>query len=537
MNSDTLYNSIAKYRDSDVVALYFREGKITFRKLLSRIDEMADRLYGLGVRKESVVSLLSPNVPEAIVVLYALSKIGAKMSLLHPLLPKEVLREFLEETKTDFFIVLDVLYPTYRDIEGLSSKTYFISAYPDLNPVVKLGFKFLYRKDLRHVDPARYLFAIPALERLPETNRDADKGTILLRSGGTTGKSKTVLCSEHGVNFVTDQSEKILCHPCRGHAMIGVLPMFHGFGLAMGIHAPLANEAASALMIGYSGKEIVRKIRQNRLNVLLAIPYMTDKLLNTPGFSGRKLKNLLSTFIGADKPEKRLFAQFDARMERYGSVNRLLEGYGLTETITVNFVNTLKDRRIGSVGKPLDGVLLRIADEKDLDKDLGCDKTGIIMISSPSVCLGYLNTPEEKQPFHYDADGTKWLVTGDVGYRDKDGFLFFQNRASDVHKIAGHNVFPSEIEAVAESHPDILSCASVFIEDGKHPYMVLYCIPKAKKDGLEKSLRSYLKDRLIRYAVPERIVFADALPRTDIGKIDRRKLKALWLEGKAGSRH
>ena len=163
MNSDTLYCSIAKYRDSDVVALYFREGKITFRKLLSRIDEMADRLYGLGVRKESVVSLLSPNVPEAIVVLYALSKIGAKMSLLHPLLPKEVLRESLEETKTDFFIVLDVLYPTYQDIEGLSSKTYFISACPDLNPVVKLGFKFLYRKDLRHVDPARYLFAIPAL--------------------------------------------------------------------------------------------------------------------------------------------------------------------------------------------------------------------------------------------------------------------------------------------------------------------------------------------------------------------------------------
>lgn len=533
MNRDTLYLSLIPYAASRDTALYFREEKISFRSFLSRIDSMADTFHALGIRQGTVVSLLSPNVPEAIVALYALSKIGATMSLLHPLLPKEVLRESLRETKSDYLLVLDVLFENYADIPDLPKDTYFLSAYPDLNPVVKLGFKMLYRRQLSCVDPSRYLFRLRFPKQDFPVNEDADRGSLLLRSGGTTGRSKTVVCTEHGINFVTRQSETILCSPCKGHSMIGVLPIFHGFGLAMGIHAPLSNGAASALMISYSGKEIVRKIRQNRLNVLLTIPYMADKLLKTKGFSGKKLRNLLSTFIGADKPEDRLFDEFDVRMKEAGSINRLLEGYGLTETITVNFVNTLKDNRRGSVGKALEGVKLRIADENDLDKDLGPDQVGTIMISSPSVCLGYLNTPEDRQPFHYDGDGTKWLVTGDVGYRDKDGFLFFKNRARDVHKIAGYNVFPSEIEEVANSHPDILSSAAVFIESPTHPYMVLYCLAKEGKTP-EAELRKYLQDRLIRYSVPERIVILKTFPRTDIGKIDRNRLKAMWLDGSTG---
>lgn len=533
MNKDTLYRSISRFRDSDEIALYFREGKITFRAFLKRIDRMAQTLHAIGIRKDSIVSLLSPNVPETIVVLYALSKIGATMSLLHPLLPKEVLRESLKETKSDFLLILDVLYPNYLGIDDLPP-TYFFSAYPDLPLPIKAGFLLLYRKELAHVDKSRYLHRLPSPQVDIPISEDADRGTLLLRSGGTTGKSKTVICTEHGINFVTDQSEKILCHPCKGHSMIGVLPIFHGFGLAMGIHAPLANEAASALMINYSGKEIVRKIRQNRLNVLLSIPYMIDKLLKTKGFSGKKLRNLLCTFIGADKPEERLFESFDKRMIENQSGNRLLEGYGLTETITVNFVNTLKENRKGSVGKPLDGVFLRICKDEDFDKDIGPDKVGTILISSPSVCLGYLDTPKEKQPFHYDKDGRKWLVTGDVGYYDKDGFLFFKNRERDVHKIAGYNVFPSEIEEVANKEEDILNAAAIFIESPTHPYMVLYCLAREGKDErtIEKELRSYLKDRLIRYAVPERIVFLKEFPRTDIGKIDRNRLKAMWLEKK-----
>lgn len=526
MNKDTLYSAVNRFRSSSLPALYFRSETVDFHTFLSRIDRMADKLYALGVRKGTVVSLLSPNVPEAIVALYALSKIGATLSLLHPLLPKEVLLESFRETKSEFFLVLDVLFQNYAGDGRIDrKKTYFLSAYPDLSPLLKPGFLLLYRKALRAVDPTHYLYRMKVGHQDFEVNEDADRGSILLRSGGTTGKSKTVVCTEHGINFVTDQSEDILCHPCKGHSMIGIMPMFHGFGLAMGIHAPLANEAASCLFVSYDGKGIVQKIRQNKLNVLLTIPYMTDKLLAMKAFSGRKLRNLLCTFIGADKPERRLFSAFDERMRKAGSGNRLLEGYGLTETITVNFVNTLKENRAGSVGKPIRGVRLRVCGE-DRDVDLGPGKVGTILIASESVCLGYLDTDAAHQPFHYDKDGTKWLVTGDIGYYDRDGFLFFVNREKDVHKIAGYNVFPSEIEAVALTHPKVLRAAAVFVEDQRHPYVALFVQPKgdASKAGLVKDLRLFLKDRLIRYAVPERIVVLDDFPRTDIGKVDRKAL-------------
>lgn len=527
MNKDTLYNAVSVYRKSRVNALYFRNKTIDFMTFLSRVDEMADKLYHLGVRKESVVSLLSPNVPEAIVALYALSKIGATMSLLHPLLPKKVLEESLLETKTDFLLILDVLKKNYDGID--LPKTYYLSALLDLDPLSKLFFPLVYSKQLKGIDKTRYLHRIKHVPESFGTNEDADRGSILLRSGGTTGKSKTVVCNEHGINFVTRQSEKILCHPCKGHSMIGVLPVFHGFGLAMGIHAPLANEAASCLMISYDGKEIVRKIKEDKINVLLTIPYMADKLLKEKGFRGKKLRNLLSTFIGADKTELSLFRLFDERMKESGSVNRLLEGYGLTETITVNFVNTLKENKVGSVGKPLDGVLLRIVEGEDYEKDIGPDKVGRILISSPSVCLGYLNTPEEGQPFHYDKDGRKWLVTGDIGYRDKDGYLFFVNREKDVFKIAGYNVFPSEIEKMTNDYPEVHNSAAIPIKDKKHPYVVLYVRKegKTKEKEFVEGLKSYLQDRLIRYSLPEKIVLVDEFPRTDIGKIDRRKLEEL----------
>lgn len=525
MNKDTLYSSIAVYRDSTIPALYFRRETIDFRTFLRRVDQMADKLYHLGVRKDSVVSLLSPNVPECILALYALSKIGATMSLLHPLLPKKVLQESLEETKSDYLLILDVLRRNYDGI--FLPKTYYLSALPDLDPLARLFFPLVFSKELKGIEKERYLHRMPSAREDFPISEDADRGTILLRSGGTTGKSKTVLCNEHGINFVTRQSERILCHPCKGHSMIGVLPVFHGFGLAMGIHAPLSNEAASCLMISYDGREIVRKIRQDKLNVLLTIPYMTDKLLRQKGFKGRKLRNLLSTFIGADKPELSLFRRFDERMEEAGSVNRLLEGYGLTETITVNFVNTLRENKVGSVGKPLEGVSLRIASEDDFSKDIGNDKVGRILISSPSVCLGYLNTPEESQPFHQDPDGTKWLVTGDIGYRDRDGYLFFVNREKDVFKIAGYNVFPSGIEKIANDDPEVLTSAAIPIRDKKHPYVVLYVRKEGKtpeKEFLQR-LMTHLQDCLIRYSVPERIVLVDQFPRTDIGKIDRRKLE------------
>ena len=524
--SSTLYQAVARYKNSKSVALYFRDKTIRFPEFINRVDKMASILHSLGIKKDTVVTLLAPNVPETIITLYALSKIGAIASILHPLLPSEVLYESIIETKATHFIVLDVLAIKYLDIiKRTKIKTYYISAVPDLNPIGRIGFHLMYKKELSSIDKTKYLYKMKSDDKVV-LNEDGLKPSLYLRSGGTTGKSKTVIINDEAINFVTSQSKDILCHETEGFSMIGLMPIFHGFGLAMGIHAPLSNNAASALMISYDGNEIVRKIRQNKINVLLTIPYLTDKLLARKDFSGKKLRNLIATYIGADKPETRLFSEFNKRMEEASSINRLLEGYGLTETATVNFVNTLKENKIGSVGKPLKGVKVKIVDpEVSYEEDLKPNQTGEILISSPSLCLGYLNVEEDKQPFYYDSENNKWLKTGDIGYLDEEGFLFFINRAKDVYKIAGYNIFPADIEKLAGEVEGVKSCAAIYHKDDKHPYFTLYVESDVTdKEMLISKIQRYLKERLIKYSIPEKIVVSKSLPRTDIGKIDRKKL-------------
>ena len=522
----TLYLAIEKYRNSSSVALYFQNKTIHFPELLSRIDKMASVLVSLGIKKDTVVALLAPNVPETIITLYALSKIGAIASILHPLLPPEVLYESLVETKATHFIILDALACQYLEVlKRTDVKTYYISALPDLNPLMRIGFHTLYKKALKPLNKSNYLYKMTSDINV-EINRDGLKPSLYLRSGGTTGKSKTVVLNEEAINFVTRQSAEILCHETKGFSMIGLMPIFHGFGLAMGIHAPLSNDAASALMISYNGKEIVKKIKQNKINVLLTIPYLTDKLLARKDFSGKKLQNLIATYIGADKPEKRLFTEFNRRMEEASSINRLLEGYGLTETATVNFVNTLKNNKIGSVGKPLKGVKVKIINSNiSYDEALKPLAIGEILISSPSLCLGYLNLSNEQQPFYYDKEGVKWLKTGDMGYLDADGFLFFINRVKDVYKIAGYNIFPHDIETLADEIEEVKSSAAIYINNPKHPYFTLYLeSDTSDKQALIAKVRKHLESHLIKYSIPEKILVYPNLPRTDIGKIDRNKL-------------
>lgn len=526
MNYGTLYSNIKIYKDSENNAIYFRNMSIQFKDFIAQVDEMAEKLSYLGVKKDTVVTLLSPNVPDTIRALYALSKIGAIYSIVHPLMPKDALMESLEQTKSEYLLILDARYGDYRDVlENTKYKIYFLSAIPDLSLIENIGFHIGFHKGLQGVDKQKYLYLMTEKKEVVE-NDDPFKPSIYLHSGGTTGKSKIVVLNENGIAFVCAHCLEIVQCKIEGNSMIGLLPIFHGFGLAMGVHAPLRENAATALMIHYSQREIISKIKKNKLNFLLAVPYMVKRLLNDRRFDGKMLENLYATYVGADQTPMELFDVYNERMSKNHSRNLLLEGYGLTETSTVNFVNTHSDHINGSVGKPLAGVELRIAKDGDLNRDAGPYVEGEIMVSSPSVCLYYLNTPISKQPFHYDNTGKKWLRTGDIGYHDENGYLYYKNRAKDVVKIAGYSIFPSDIEKAVNEVKQVSACAMVYINNATHPYFHLYVESLGDCDTIRQSVLTQLKDKFIKYAIPEKITVVKALPRTTIGKINKKELLA-----------
>ena len=517
----TLYHQIEQYRDSDVTALYFRNKKISFKELISRIDIQANKLYSLGIRMDDVVTLLAPNLIETVVTIYALNKIGAIISILHPLTSKNELASSLKETNSKYLFVVDARYHVYKEVvEKTNIKTYFISARFDLSKIEKIGFALLYGKDNKCIDKKRLLCNIKEekVDFIP--NIDSLKPSIYIQSGGTTGKSKTVILNDKCISYPGSQSHNILGREIKGISMFGLLPFYHGFGISMGLHAPLMNEAACSLMIKYNIKEICKKIARNELNVLIVIPYLAKKLLKEKHFSGRKLDNLYATYVGADKIDIQTLKDFDNKMIKYGSENRLLQGYGLSESTAVNFVNTNIHNHYGSVGKPLRDVKIIITklDSFNLCKE---NEVGRILIHSPSICLGYLNS--DNNNLFKMIGKEKYLVTGDLGYLDKDGFLFLQGRCVDVIKIAGYNVFPTDIENLASNIKGVSSTCAIFVNNKTHPYIALFV--ESNDKSIVNNIRNTLIENLPSYSIPEKIIVTNKMPLTNLGKINKVELQ------------
>lgn len=526
--TNTLYQDVSVFHDKKT-AIYFQKKKISFRELNQRIDMMAMKFYALGIHRDTVVSLLSPNIPEAVISLYALSKIGAIVTILHPLLPVKGLYESIQETSSSFTILCDVRYKTYlEELRNVRQTILFITPECDLSFVERIGFRKKYRKELALVDKSRLIKSIdkPSEEEARVSfpvSSDNKKVSCYLRSGGTTGRSKTVILNDSAIRYAGIQSSSILGRDVGDLSMIGVLPMFHGYGLAMGIHAPLMNHTSCYLMIHFDIHEIVKGINKNRINLLVGVPYMMERLIADRRFCNARLKNLYMTFVGADRPKETLVSQFDELMKKHGSINRLYEGYGLTEIVTVGVVNSIRCHKPNSVGKPIGDIKVCIVNPENRSQELPIGQDGEILISGESCCLGYLGTDEKHQPF-FEKNGIRYVCTGDIGHLDKDGFLFFRNREKDLIKIAGYNVFPADIESLAEEVKGVVDAAAIYIP-GQHPYIHLYIENHAMEDNvLANAVMKHLKENLIRYSLPEKVTCLPHFPRTNIGKIDRRAL-------------
>ncbi len=525
---NTLYLDIAQYKnDTTRTAIYFRKKKISFYEFNNRIDAMAKKLTYIGIKKDTVVTLLSPNVPEALVTLYALSKIGAIVSILHPLIPIKGLTDSIRQTNSEYTIIFDLRYDVYmKELENVIQRIYFISMDGDLSFMERFFARKKLEEERKNVDKEKILSStLPLSEEEKdldvEINEDAYKVSAYLRSGGTTGKSKTVILNDKAIRYAGSLANEILGKDIGTMTMIGVLPMFHGFGLAMGIHAPLMNNTATYLMMKFDAEEIARGINRNQINLLVGVPYMIEKLLDCGKFRKAKLENLYMTFVGADKPKEALINKFDDLMKKHGSINRLYEGYGLTEVVTVDVVNTIKDHKIGSLGKPIRGIKVKIVNPEDRREEMPIGTDGEILLSGESNCLGYLNCDKRHQPFFTDSKKTTYVCTGDIGHMDNDGFLIFKNRNKDMIKIAGYNVFPSDIEKLAMQVEGVIDCAAVFV-DGSHPYIHLYLENHSVNDEkLANEVMTHLRENLIRYSLPEKVTCLPHFPRTAVGKIDR----------------
>lgn len=542
MKEKTLYSiveSVAKQRPN-ATALHYMGVDICYSKLILGINAIAGWFTSKGIGKGDAVTLCMPNIPQAVICFYAVNKIGAVAHMVHPLAPETQLREYMKKVGSKTLCLPDIFANKYANLLSenvtvlLSSPAYYLGALKRTLFALKNARNINFTKKFNTV--TRFCDAVKS-KSTEKIENDSRKTAVYLHSGGTGGDPKTIKLSSYAINSLCANSLDILGikkGEFKGGSMLAVLPMFHGFGLAMGVHAMLCNGGTIALMPKFHTADTIKLIERNEVNYLIGVPVLYEALLANKDFSGEKLKNLRQAFVGGDFVPNKLLRDFNAKMIENGSSARLFEGYGLTETVTVCAVNTFDSARDGSVGKAIGKVKIEAfsLDGKMLERG----ESGELCISGDQLMQGYLGDEEGTKKTFFTYDGEKWVRSGDIGIVDGDGFVFFKSRIKRIAKVNGITVFPSEIENLCMNEIESIKEAhAVAGGDGRTgDAIVMFVSTKSEisdedKDALSQRISDLIENRLSVYARPRQIFFLTDLPKTQVGKVDGNKLKDIYL--------
>lgn len=502
--------------------LYYKGKTINYDRFLRMVDNFANGLVTLNIKRGDVVTICAPNVVESIAAFYAINKIGAIDHMVHPLIQEEALVKNMNDVNSKCLIILNTSLTTYSNIlKKASIPVIVIDPARILGKIPSMIFKR--QNNIPSIKEYNNCFDFNSLlrrkEQIFDVNNTYDDTAVLLNSGGSSGVPKIIELSSYAMNNLVAEGNYILNvseKEVKGLYMLAVLPMFHGFGLCMGVHAMLMHGGAINVMPKFHPLEVIKYIKKRKVNYIIGVPALFEALLSKEKFNGKMLRHLRICFIGGDFVSPNLIARFNKRMKDNGSSCRLFEGYGLTETVTVCTVNNFQNNKDGSVGKGLSCVDVKIVDENN--KIVPPNTIGEIIVGGKTLMNGYLN---EINPF-IEINNQKYVKTGDLGYLDDEGYLFFKQRIKRLLKVKGINVFPSEVEKLVTDYQEVKDACLVLVKnDTLRLYIVLN---KGFKDCLDERIKNDIKHHISTYAIPKEIVYLKYMPQTNVAKTDYKVL-------------
>ncbi len=500
----------------------------------------------LGMKPGDAYSLFIPNSIEEVVTLFALNKIGCIANLIHPLFPSEAMKASVTYTKSKGVLLYDMFLHQHASVLSTIENLDIIVTTPVLYaaPVVK---KYYVRPDEKFLAIAKannleVKFFGDILKKYQGQKteglyRSGDLVAVYMNGGGTTGVSRTIMLSSTALNAVTKNAlgAATLSEYKPGElAKILALPFFHAYGLVAGLLTTMVSGWKSVPMARFEADEYITYLKANKCYEVVGVPNMFRKLLNHPDFAGEHLKYVKYAFAGGDYVPLDFHKRFNDLMAKYGSEAILMPGYGLTECGAVDCINMPWLTKPGTVGKYLKTVRAAIFDEEQNELPLGT--VGEIAFTGNTLMKGYL-MPDGRlgEGLYTDKNGKQWVLTGDLGKMDEDGYVTFIARKKRVIIISGYNVFPADIENLLEPLPFLLeSCAVQGYDENKKPIVRLYIVlsPEADESKLDEYKKTITEicSTLSTFSVPRDIRVIDALPRTRLEKVDFLKLTEVRTE-------
>jgi len=516
-------NNTAAFGDYDA-AIHFGH-RIKRSALLSDIDRLAAYFKSAGLRRGDVYTVFLPTCVQSFVAFYALNKIGVIANIVHPLTPPELLKETMDAVGSKGVMLMDLLAKPYVDMLNFHNVPCVVCSNSDyVSPAAHPAFRG-YELFAAHASSGikNALSYRAVIHRCPPSDGVHNNGSdiaVYLHGGGTTGKSKTIKLSSKALNELAYKTGKVEHHNTPGvECSMIVLPLFHAFGLGVSMHFSMC-EGFCCIPKPRKANELMREYK---ISFIVGVPNMYKKMFEQKNFEGKHLRNLELLFSGGDIVTEQFLDMFNSTIAKWGGKGRLFRGYGLTEVSSVCCANTYADFKRNSVGKPFYGMRVEIWDKDK--KRLPANTVGEIAVSGSTLMEGYLNEPTSG--VYTDDSGVRWVLTGDLGYIDEDGFLFFTGRKKRLIIISGYNVYPSDIEEKVIGVAGITEACAVqgYIE--AKPIVKLYVAldsePENKKKKIEE-INEFCSENLPRFSRPTKIIILDALPRTRMGKVDFMKL-------------
>jgi len=513
-------------------------GKIlTAREFINKIDKAALAFKSQGIRRGDVVTICMPNTPEALISFYAVNKIGAICNMVHPLSGEEEIKHYLISTNSVMLVMIDACYEKIKNIIKDTNvyKTIVVSAKDSMPTFVGLGYQFT--KGFQIVKPRKseaYLYWKDFMHKADKYNTkydfkvSKDDAAVILHSGGTTGTPKGIVLSNGNLNALADQGKiAVAKYLGPGDTVLGIMPIFHGFGLGVSINAMLCLGVEVALIPQFNSRKFDKLIEKYKPSVLFGVPTLFEALANIKNDS-LDLSGLKYVISGGDSLPLALNRKIDLYLKEHGAKIKISQGFGMTECLAAVTLAIGRGQREGSIGIPFSGNYVKIV-KPGTQEEVPYGEDGEICVSGPTVMLGYLNNEKEtNEVLQIHKDGALWLHTGDMGMMTEEGIIYYRQRIKRMIISSGYNIYPNHVEEVIEQHPAVLNCTVVGIA---HPYKIE--VPKAYivlKNGynpltIKSSIKEHCKKNLAAYAVPYEFEYRKSLPKTLIGKVDFKRLQ------------
>jgi long-chain acyl-CoA synthetase len=487
----------------DRPAVAFLGQTLTYAEIKDRSDRFATALARMGIVKGDRIGIMLPNCPQYLVATFGILRAGGIVVNVNPLYTPREVGVIAQDAGMRALVVLDALAPTAQNA----------------------GIEMLLVTGFAKAGSFEEAIAAVAVPELPKVHIDPDDVAVLQYTGGTTGVPKGAMLTHHNIFANVVQSTTLHIPALRRgeERYLLVIPFFHIYGFTVGLMAGTWLGAQQILIPKYDVEALLNAVRDYRPTYFPGVPTLFISLLNHPRSREVGLDKIRAFNSGSAPLPVEVLEQFE---ELTGGM--LSEGYGLSEASPVTHTSpTLAVRKPGSVGIPLPDTDMKIVDLVDGDREVPLGEEGEMCIAGPQVMKGYWNRPDETAAtIRTDANGVRWLYTGDIATMDADGFSYIVQRKKDMVIVSGFNVYPSEVESVLFTHPAVMEACVIGVPDRYRGEVVkAFVVLKPGETTSVDELQAHCAKDLAEFKRPVQLEIRESLPKSAVGKILRRVLR------------